>query len=160
MQQKIYDKTLGKWITISSTNAEGIELTNPGFLNELGESVSVNNGMTKVDNRLTRAEQNILWLAHNKGEGGGGGGGGGDSSYILQILDGDTIYTSTNSATVNIMIDSAGVKKSFTVIAKNLDTNRTIGTWKKYSMTRTDITFTDLNDVTNIELSAYDVNNK
>ena len=54
MQQKIYDKTLGKWITISSTNAEGIELTNPGFLNELGESVSVNNGMTKVDNRLTR----------------------------------------------------------------------------------------------------------
>lgn len=159
MKIKHYDESLGKWVIDGSSNATDLELDNPGFITDQGAPVSVDNAFTKTDNRITRAEQNIIWLAHNKGEGGGGGTGPGES-YALKVLDGDVIYTSTSSATVNIMIESGGVKKSFTVIAKNLDTNQVIGTWKKYSMSKTDITLTDLKDTVNIELSAYDANNK
>lgn len=159
MEQKVYDKNLNKWVVVSADNAKSIELTNPGFVNEAGGSVSVNNGFTKLDNRMTKAEQNIIWLSHNKGEGGSGGGGGTADNYSLEVLDGDIIYTSTSSATVNIIINSNGIKKSFTVVAKNLETNKIIGTWKKYSMSKTDITINDLSDTTNIELSAYDATN-
>ena len=69
------------------------------------------------------------------------------------------MYTSTNTTTINLTINSGTIKKSFTLTAKNLKTNQIIGTWKLYSLTRTPITLTGLNGTTDIELSAYDSNN-
>jgi hypothetical protein len=93
----------------------------------------------------------------NGAKGGSGGEGGGDGTeYTIDVAEGTTVYTATNTVTLNILIKSGGVKKSFTVVARDLSTNKTIGTWKKYSMSRTDITITGLSGTTDIELSAYD----
>lgn len=162
MKIKHYDQASGRWVIDGASNASELELTNPGFLNEAGESVSIDNGFTKLDNRMTQLEKNLAWIYLNGAKGGsgeGGGDGGDGTEYTIDVAEGDTVYTSTNTVTFNILIKSGGVKKSFTVIAKDLSTNRVIGTWKKYSMSRTDITVTGLSGTTDIELSAYDSNN-
>lgn len=161
MKIKHYDEVTGRWVIDGASNASELELTNPGFLNEAGESVSIDNGFTKLDNRMTKLEQNLAWVYLNGAIGGGGGGGGGGdgSEYTIDVAEGSTVYTATNTVTLNILIKSGGVKKSFTVIAKDLATNKTLGTWKKYSMARTDITITGLSGTTDVELSAYDSDN-
>lgn len=161
MKVRHYDEATGRWVIDGASNASELELTNPGFLNEAGESVSIDNGFTKLDNRMTKLEKNLAWIYLNGALGGGGGtgpGGGGDE-YTIDVAEGTTVYTATNTVTLNILIKSGGVKKSFTVVAKDLSTNRTIGTWKKYSMARTDITITGLSGTTDVELSAYDNDN-
>lgn len=162
MKSKHYDHSTGQWVTHGASNASELELTNPGFLNEVGESVSINNGFTKLDNRMTHLEKNVAWIYINgaKGGGGDGPGGGEDNEYTIDVAEGNTVYTATNTVTLNILIRSGNAKKSFTVIAKNLATNKTLGTWKKYSMARTDITITGLDGTTDIELSAYDNENR
>lgn len=161
MKVRHYDEVTGKWVIDGASNASELELTNPGFLNEAGESISINNGFTKLDNRMTQLEKNLAWIYLNGAKGGSGGGpGGGDGSeYTIDVAEGNTVYTANNTVTLNILIKSGGVKKSFTVIAKDLATNQTLGTWKKYSMSRTDITITGLSGTTDIELSAYDNDN-
>lgn len=161
MKIRHYDPSTQKWIIDGASNASELELTNPGFLNESGGSITINNGFTKLDNRMTQLEKNLAWIYLNGAKGGSGGeGGGGDgSTYTIDVAEGNTVYTSTNTVTLNILIKSGGVKKSFTVSAKDLTTNKIIGTWKKYSMSRTDITITGLSGTTDIELSAYDSDN-
>lgn len=161
MKVRHYDEVTGKWVIDGASNASELELTNPGFLNEAGESISINNGFTKLDNRMTQLEKNLAWIYLNGAKGGSGGGpGGGDGSeYTIDVAEGNTVYTANNTVTLNILIKSGGVKKSFTIIAKDLATNQTLGTWKKYSMSRTDITITGLSGTTDIELSAYDNDN-
>lgn len=161
MKVRHYDEVTGKWVIDGASNASELELTNPGFLNEAGESISINNGFTKLDNRMTQLEKNLAWIYLNgaKGGSGGGGSGGDGSEYTIDVAEGNTVYTANNTVTLNILIKSGGVKKSFTVIAKDLATNQTLGTWKKYSMSRTDITITGLSGTTDIELSAYDNDN-
>ena len=116
MKIKHYDEVTGRWVIDGASNASELELTNPGFLNEAGESVSIDNGFTKLDNRMTKLEQNLAWVYLNGAIGGGGGGGdGGDGSeYTIDVAEGSTVYTATNTVTLNILIKSGGVKKSFT----------------------------------------------
>lgn len=160
MKSRHYDHATGKWTIHGASNASELELTNPGFLNEVGESISVDNGFTKLDNRMSQLEKNLAWVYINGAKGGGGGGGeGGDGDYTIDVAEGNTVYTSTNTVTLNILIKSGNIKKSFTVVAKDLATNKVLGTWKKYSMSRTGITLTGLNGTTDIELTAYDINN-
>ena len=161
MKVRHYDEVTGKWVIDGASNASELELTNPGFLNEAGESISINNGFTKLDNRMTQLEKNLAWIYLNGAKGGSGGGpGGGDGSeYTIDVAEGNTVYTANNTVTLNILIKSGGVKKPFTIIAKDLATNQTLGTWKKYSMSRADITITGLSGTTDIELSAYDNDN-
>ena len=54
MKIKHYDEVTGRWVIDGASNASELELTNPGFLNEAGESVSIDNGFTKLDNRMTK----------------------------------------------------------------------------------------------------------
>lgn len=159
MKTKHFDQITGEWVIHGASNASELELTNPGFLNEAGDSVSIDNGFTKLDNRLTKIEKNLAWVYLNGATGGGGGPGGDGNDYTIDIAEGSTVYTATNTITLNILIKSGGNKKSFTVIAKDLASNKTLGTWKKYSMARTDITITGLVGTTDIELTAYDTDN-
>lgn len=162
MQIKHFDKVSGKWVTDGASNAANLELTNPGFVNEAGKSISVNEGFTKLDNRVSKLEQNLAWVYLNgaKGGGGSGGTGGSGSEYTISITEGNIIYTSTSSATVNILIKSGGIKKQFTVIARDTSTNKTLGTWKIYSMTRTALEFNNLSGTNKIEIIAYDSTGK
>lgn len=160
MKSRHYDQSTGRWIIHGASNASELELSNPGFLNEAGNSVSIDNGFTKLDNRMTKLEKNLAWVYINGATGGGDGPGGDGSDYTIDVAEGSTVYTNTSAVTLNILIKSGGIKKSFTVIAKNLTTNKVLGTWKKYSMSRTDITISGLSGITDIELSAYDLDNK
>lgn len=157
MKVRHYDEASKKWVIDGASNASELELTNPGFLNESGDSISIDNGFTKLDNRMTQLEKNLAWVYLNGAKGGGGSGGGGDVEYTFQ-LDSNTFYTSNTSIEIPFMIKSGNVKKSFTVIATNTDTNRQIGTWKRYSMTKVTIPLTDLSGTLNVELSAFDDN--
>lgn len=157
MKIKHFDKQSNKWIIDGASNASNIELANPGFLNETGESVSVNNGFTKLDNRITQLEKNVAWIYLNGAKGGEGGGSGTGDEYTF-VLDSNTFYSSTSYVDISLMIKSGNVKKSFTVIATNTDTSKQIGTWKIYSLTKTTITINNLSGTTNVELSAFDDN--
>ena len=49
---KHWNDVTKQWEIAGASNAMNIELSNPGFVNENGESISVDEGFTKVDNRL------------------------------------------------------------------------------------------------------------
>ena len=160
MKNKHYDYDLQKWVIDGASNASDLELSNPGFLDSDGKSVSIDQGMTKVHNRLTKVEQNLAWIYQNgaKGGSGGSGGEGTNTSYTITVDEGDTVYTSTGSVDINVTINSGTSKRPFTLVAKNMSTNEILGTWKKYSLTKTTLSFTGLSGTVNIELSAYDAN--
>lgn len=156
MKIKHYDKETNRWVIDGASNASELELTNPGFLNEAGESVSIDNGFTKLDNRMTQLEKNLAWVYLNGAKGGGSGGGTAPGEEYTFEISTKQFYTSTTSINIPFMIKSGSLKKSFTVIATDTDTNRQLGTWKRYSLTKVSIDIENLQGTTNIELSAYD----
>lgn len=159
MKIKHWDEKSQSWIIDGASNASNLELSNPAFVDADGKSVSIDHGFTKVSNKLTKLEQNLAWIYLNGAKGGTGTGPGtGGESYSITVAEGSTVYTSTSSATLNVTITSGTLKKAFTLVAKNLETNTIIGTWKIYSLTRTPIQLNDLNKYSEIELSAYDSN--
>ena len=153
MKIKHYDETLGKWVIDGASNASDLELTNPGYLDENGNSISVNNGFTKVFNNLNKLNQNLAWVYLNGTNGGGSGGT--TTEYTLEVAN-TTMYISGNSADINFIIKSGSAKKTFTVVATNSSTGKVLGTFSRYSLTNTSITLTGLSGTTIVELSAYD----
>ena len=161
MDIKVYDQATGQWVIAGTSSAHNIEVDNPGYLTDLGEPVSANNAFTKIDNRMTKLEQNLAWVYLNGAIGGGGGTGPGpgEDEYTIEVAEGDTVYTSTSSVTINVTIKSGTLKKSFTLSVKDLSTNKVIGTFKLYSLSRTPINISGLDGTVDLELSAYDSNN-
>ena len=86
MKIRHYDEASGKWIIDGASNASELELTNPGFLDESGESISIDHGFTKLDNRMTQLEKNLAWIYLNGAKGGSGGGSGDGQEGQLQPL--------------------------------------------------------------------------
>ena len=159
MKIKHWDEASQQWVIDGASNASNIELTNPSFTDSEGHSVSVDHGFTKVSNKLNKLEKNLAWLYLNGAKGGGSGGPGGSENYTISVSEGSTIYTASSSVTINVTITSGTLKKPFTLVAKNINTNVTLGTWKLYSLTRTQIQLTNLSGNSEIELSAYDSSN-
>ena len=151
---KHWNEVTQSWEIDGASNANNIELTNPGFVDENGNSISVDQGFTKIDNRLSKIEQNVAWIYQNGAKGGGGMGGGSGSgtidstSYTINIEEGNRVYTSDNSITIHITITGGSVKKSFSVIIQDSSGN-TKGTYVVSSLTRTEITINNLNDSIN-----------
>lgn len=148
---KHWDEATQSWVIDAASNALNIELSNPGYLDENGNSISVDQGFTKIDNRLTKIEHNVAWIYQNGAKGGGGGGGGGvidSTTYNINIEEGTRVYTSNNSVTIHITITGGSVKKSFQVVVTDTNGN-TKGTYVVTSLTRTEITINNLNDSTN-----------
>lgn len=158
MKIRHWDEASQSWVIDGASNASNIELSNPGFLDNEGQSITVDHGFTRISNRLTKIEQNLAWVYLNGAIGGGTGGGGTgtDIEYTITIAEGNTAYTATTSVDINITINSGSSKKAFTVIGRNVNTGIVIGTWKIYSLTRTKLTLTNLTGTTDIEFSAYD----
>ena len=160
MKSKHWDEASQSWVIHGASNASNLELSNPGYVDEIGSSVSVDEGFTKIYNKMSKLERNLAWIYVNGAKGGGGSGGGETTEYTITVSEGSTVYTTSSNVTLNILINSGGIKKSFTVVAKNLRTNQIIGTWKRYSMAQTSIDLTGITETTDIELSAYDVTNQ
>ena len=148
---KHWDERTQQWVIDGASNAANIELTNPGFLDEDGNSISVDQGFTKLQNRLFQTEKNVAWIYQNGAKGGGGGGGGGtiDSvSYSIEIEEGNRVYTSSNSVTIHITITGGSVKKNFNVVIQD-ESGNTKGTYVVNGLTRSEITINNLTNATN-----------
>ena len=117
---KHWDEQTQQWVIDGASNAANIELSNPGYTDENGESISVDQGFTKVQNRLFQVEKNIAWIYQNGAKGGGGGGGGGGTidtiAYNIEVEEGNRIYTSSTSVTIHITITGGSVRKNFNVV--------------------------------------------
>lgn len=147
---KHWDNRTQQWVIDGASNAANIELSNPGYVDENGESISVDQGFTKLDNRLFKAEKNIAWIYQNgaKGGGGGGGGGGGDyTTYTIDIEEGIRVYTSSNSITIHITINGGSVKKNFNVVIQD-ESGNTKGNYVVTSLTRTELVINNLSNST------------
>ena len=142
MKIRHWDEARQAWVIDGASNASNLELTNPSYVNELGESISVNQGFTKIANKLNKLEGNLAWIYLNGARGGGGTGtgSGGTDTYTITVTEGATVYTATTNADINVTIQSGTIKKAFTLVVKNLTTNSIISTTKIYSLTRTKIT--------------------
>lgn len=158
MKIKHFDPITEKWVVDGASNASNLELTNPGFLTDQGESISIDEAFTKVDNKLNKLEQNLAWVYKNGALGGGGGGTGG-GNYTITLHGGDTIYTSTTSAVLNFTINSAGIRKSFTIEVRDSN-NKVVLTTKDYSMYATKVTLTNLTGTATYSIQAFDSNNQ
>ena len=157
MKIKHYDSDLQKWVIDGVSNSSDLELSNPAYLDDEGNSISADQGFTKVANKLKKIEDNLAWIYVNGAHGGGGGGGGGTGDGItIQVIEGDTIYTSTSVARFNILINSGTVPRQFTIIIKDVNTGRVLTTLKKYSLSRIPIEIFDLTENVDLEITAYD----
>ena len=148
---KHWDEQTQQWVIDGASNAANIELSNPGFVNEDGESISVDEGFTKIDNRLHKIEQNVAWIYQNGAKGGSGGGGGGgidSTAYAIDIEEGSRVYTSGTSVTIHLTITGGSVKKTFQVVVQD-DNGNTKGTYVVTGLTRTEITINNLSDTSN-----------
>lgn len=155
-----YDPASNSWVIDGASNASNIELTNPGFLDENGNSVNVDNGFTKLDNRLSKLEQNVAWIYLNgaKGGGGGSGGGGGTTAdyYIDLSYQPSIVYTTTGNVTLDLLINSAGLSKNFKVNVTGDDNTKYIQDKSQRSMTRFKLDITGITKNTTLEIAAYD----
>lgn len=157
MKIKHYDFDRQEWIISGASNATDLELSNPAYMDDLGNSISVDQGFTKLANKIKHMEDNLAWIYINGALGGGGGPGGpGVDNIVIEVLEGDTIYTSTSTARFNILINNGTVSRSFTIIIKDLKTGKVLANLKKFSLTRIPIELFDLTGSIDLEITAYD----
>ena len=156
MKIKHYDSDLQKWIIDGASNSSDIELSNPAYLDDEGNSISTDQGFTKVANKLKQIEDNLAWIYINGAHGGGGGPGTGTGEITIQVVEGNTIYTSTGTASFHIVINNGTLSRAFTITIKNATTGETLATLKKYSLTTIPIEISGLDSNVNLEITAYD----
>nr|DAK09204.1 MAG TPA: hypothetical protein [Crassvirales sp.] len=73
---KKYNESKRTWDIVASNDAKGIGTTNPKFLKDGENIISVDTAMERLKDDLTVAQGNISWLALHGGGGSGSGGGG------------------------------------------------------------------------------------
>ena len=157
MKIRHYDPDLGKWVISAASNAEDLELTNPAYTDGEGGSVSINQGITKLTNKVKKIEDNLAWIYLNGAHGGGSGPGtGGSDSIKIEIREGTTLYTSTSTVSFNLMINNGTISRSFTIVIKDVSTGKTLSTLRKFSLTNIPIELSNLTNSVNLEISAYD----
>lgn len=156
MKIKHYDSDLQKWVIDGVSNASDLELSNPAFLDDEGNSISADQGFTKIANKIKTIEDNLAWIYINGAHGGGSGPGTGGESITIQVIEGNTIYTSTGVVNFNILINNGTVSRAFTIVIKNVKTGKTLLTLKKYSLTRIPIEISELTENVELEITAYD----
>lgn len=155
---KHWNETTQSWEIDGASNAANIELTNPAYLDENGDSISVDQGFTKVGNRLSKMEKNLAWIYQNGAKGGGGGGGGGGESteYTITVEEGNRVYTANTSVTIHITINGGSLRKIFQVEITNAQTGERLASPTVTGLTRTEITINGLSDSTQVlKISAH-----
>lgn len=158
---KHWDEVTQSWVIDGASNAANIELTNPGYLDENGDSISVDQGFTKVDNRINKLEKNVAWIYQNGAIGGGGGGGGGggtidSTEYTISIEEGNRVYTATNSIKIHMTINGGSLRKTFQVDITNASTGEKLASPVVVGLTRTEITINNIAEgLQTLKISAH-----
>lgn len=127
---RIYNSETKQWETVASSEATGISTSSPEFLNEGELHTSVNEAMLRMNEKISKLERNVSWLALH---GGGGSGGGSGFTSSIKITNGDivsenginTLYLNGKSLTLNYIITSTKANSRF-LIDVTLDGNAII----------------------------------
>lgn len=126
-----YNPETKQWEIIASGNSSGISSTNPRFLPEDEEVISIDDVVSILDEKIEGVKRNISWLAINGGGGGGGGGGSSSASIKLtnsdiQVVDGvNLLYLSTPDIVLNYLISENRNNQKY-LINVSLDGNNII----------------------------------
>ena len=157
MKIKHWDEASQSWVIDGASNASNLELTNPGYLDNQGNSVTIDHGFTRIANKLNQLEQNLAWVYLNGAKGGtGGGGGGGTDTYTISIKEGSSIYTVNNSASFTLTVLGGSSSRSFTVTARNSVTNAVVMTKVMPSLVPVKWNLTNITDTVDLVFSAVD----
>lgn len=131
-----YNSETGKWETVASSEATELSTSSPEFLLEGEERTSVNNAMLRINDKISKLERNVSWLALH----GGGGSGGGGLDDSIKITNSDivnengvnTLYLNSKSITLNYLITSKNANSRF-FIDLSLDGNSLISQQEGWS---------------------------
>lgn len=106
------NKDTGKWEIAASGNAVGISSTNPNFLEEGENVISVDEAMNRLNEKIKKLERNVSWLALYGGSGSGSGSGGGMGDAVFTVTNAtqsqgsNIVYTSTEKVTLSYLINA------------------------------------------------------
>ena len=150
-----------KWVVAAGSDAKNINLENELLQDADTTSISVERGFQKLNNKISKLEHNLAWIYLNGAKGGGGGGGGGSTSYTITVENNQSVfYTTSDSLSFKIQIDSGGVRKQFKIYAQNITSGAYIisGTQSVYSQSYSTITLPNLKSDCTVALWAIDSN--
>ena len=154
---KYYNKEKNCWEIVAAGDAANISLHNELLQDSEDGTTSTARAFQKINNKISKLEHNLAWIYLNGAKGGGGGSG--SSTYTISLNDGKSVfYTSTNSITINLTINSGTTKKTFYVNAINMSNNKMLVDGESHtSMTPFNFTIPNLpSTVNHIYLQAYD----
>lgn len=157
---KYYNKEKEAWEIVSASDAANISLHNEVLQDKDEGTISTARAFQKINNKISKLEHHLAWIYLNGAKGGSGGGSGGSgTTYTITINDGKTtFYTSTDSITLSLTINSGTTKKTFYVNAINMSNGKMLVDGESHtSMTPFNFTIPNLPSTTNnIYLQAYD----
>lgn len=105
-------KNNNKWVTIASSDSTGIQTTNPKLTEDNGLGKSIDKVLENHEDRVSKLERNVSWLAEHGGGGSGSGGGGTTiTEATTKILVNDT------ASGGSVIIDQNGLKITLSEIS-------------------------------------------
>lgn len=102
-----------EWVTIASNESTGIQTTNPKLVQEDGQGKSIDEVLENHEDRVSKLERNVSWLAEHGGGGSGTGGGGGTS--ITEATT--TILVNDEASGSSVIIDQNGLRITLSEIS-------------------------------------------
>lgn len=111
----------GKWKVVASSDAKGIAVNNTKFQHEEDTTPSVDSVLENHEDRVSKLERNVSWLA--KHGGGGSGSGGGDITITEatcriianNVESGGAVILDENGLTINLMDISVQAIKAWSI---------------------------------------------
>ena len=154
---KHYDNITKEWVIDGASNASNLELTNPGYLDQNGDSISLDNGFTKIDNRISKLEQNLAWIYLNGAKGGSGSGGTGGDYFIDMQYQSDVIYTTSGNVSLTLLINSGNVSKTFLISVRGVNSQKIfIKDLPQRSLKKFTLNISGINKDEDLEITAID----
>ena len=154
------NKDTGKWEIAASGNAVGISSTNPNFLEEGENVISVDEAMNRLNEKIKKLERNVSWLALYGGSGSGSGSGGGMGDAIFTITNAtqsqgsNVVYTSAEKVTLSYLITAKRNNQKY-YISVVLDGNSVINNQIGWSGVTGTLTIDNITQFSN--LSTHNV---
>lgn len=114
----------GEWVTIASNDSTGIQTTNPTLVDEDGKKKSVDEVLEDHENRVSKLERNVSWLAEHGGGGGSGSGGGGGISeatttiLVNEVASGGSVIIDQNGLRITLTEISVQATKTWTITVR------------------------------------------
>ena len=114
----------GKWKVVASSDAKGVAATNSKFQHEENTIPNVDSVLENHEDRVSKLERNVSWLAKHGGGGSGGSGGSGGGPSITEatckivvnnVESGGDVILDNNGLTINLQEISVQATRAWTI---------------------------------------------